>query len=108
MAGRALSWGPARTSFPRSWHWHLEAGGGRQPRTTPVSCVVPSSLASHTPKRPVRDMLGSGPFHRPGAEAQREELSRVLAGLCPGSVSPDKLHPTVSPGCVRGGMGGDG
>lgn len=53
-------------------------------------------------------MLGSGPFHRPGAEAQQEELSRVLAGLCPGSVSPDKLHPTVSPGCVRGGMGGDG
>lgn len=61
-----------------------------------------------TPKRPVREMLGSGPFHRPGAEAQRAELGRVLAGLCPGSVSPDKPHPRCLQAVCVAGMGGDG
>ena len=51
IGGRALSWGPAKMSFPRSWHRHLEAGGGRQPPTPPQHHVWSPPALHHILQR---------------------------------------------------------
>ena len=51
LGGRALSWGPAKMSFPRSWHRHLEAGGGRQPPTPPQHHVWSPPALHHILQR---------------------------------------------------------
>lgn len=81
---------------------------GIGPHPTPASCVVHLSLASHTPKRPVREMLGSGPFHRPGARLSRQSSGAALGWAAPWLSEPRQA---ASPRCLQAvcmaGMGGD-